>query len=78
MNPDYDTTLPGVIDPVADPSCEVFFSDEAGFEGDPRPSQKWVKRGTRPVHGYHGGHLRRNVIGAANPSSGKIVSLIVP
>ena len=61
-----------LLDLLADPSCEVvqrqlriplatirtevFFGDEAGFEGDPRPRQKWVKRGTRPVQGYHGGH----------------------
>lgn len=67
-----------LLDLLADPSCEVFFGDEAGFEGDPRPRQKWVKRGTRPVQGYHGGHLRRNVIGAVNPTNGQLVSLIVP
>ncbi|MFU8893182.1 MAG: IS630 family transposase [Luteolibacter sp.] len=67
-----------LLDLLAEPSCEVFFGDEAGFKGDPRPRQKWVKRGTRPVQGYHGGHLRRNVIGAVNPADGQLVSLIVP
>lgn len=63
---------------LEDPSQQVFFGDEAGFEGDPRPRQKWVKRGTRPEEPYHGGHLRRNVIGAVNPRSGQLVSLLVP
>lgn len=67
-----------LADLLADPSCEIFFGDEAGFEGDPRTRQKWVKRGTRPVQGYHDGHLRRNVIGAVNPSNAQLVSLIVP
>ncbi len=55
----------------------MFFGDEAGFEGDPRPRHKWVKRGSRPTQGYYGGHLRRNVVGAVEPASGRLVSLIV-
>lgn len=68
----------GLLDLLADPCCDVFFVNEAGFEGDPRPRQKWVKRGVRPIQGYHGGHLRRNVIGAVNPADGQLVSLIIP
>lgn len=60
------------------PGAEVFFGDEAGFEGDPRPRQKWVKRGSRPTIGYYGGHVRSNVVGAVSPRSGQLVSLIVP
>lgn len=67
-----------LLDLLEDPACEVFFGDEAGFEGDPRPRQKWVKRGSRPTQGYYGGHVRQNVVGAVNPSSGQLVSLIVP
>ncbi|MCB1087024.1 MAG: IS630 family transposase [Verrucomicrobiae bacterium] len=58
-------------------SHEVFFEHEAGFEGDPRPRQKWVKRGSRPTQEYYGGHIRQNVVGAVNPSDGQLVSLIV-
>lgn len=63
---------------LEDPVCEVFFGDEAGFEGDPRPRHKWVKRGSRPTQAYQGSHVRQNVIGAVNPSTGQLVSLIVP
>lgn len=63
---------------LEDPKIEVFFGDEAGFEGDPRPRQRWVKRGSRPTQGYYGGHIRQNVVGAINPASGQLVSLIVP
>lgn len=66
-----------LADLLADPSARVFFGDEAGFEGDPRPRHKWVKRGSRPTQGYYGGHLRRNVVGAVEPASGQLVSLIV-
>jgi transposase len=62
---------------LEDPAAVVFFGDEAGFEGDPRPRHKWVKRGSRPTQGYFGGHLRRNVVGAVEPATGRLVSLIV-
>lgn len=61
-----------------DPNISLFFGDEAGFEGDPRPRQRWVKRGSRPTQGYYGGHIRQNVVGAVNPDDGQLVSLIVP
>ncbi len=61
-----------------DSQNKVFFGDEAGFEGDPRPRQRWVKRGSRPTQSYHGGHVRQNVVGAINPADGQLVSLIVP
>jgi transposase len=67
-----------LLDLLDDGKCEVFFGDEAGFEGDPRPRQRWAKRGERITQGYFGGHLRRNVVGAVNPQTGKLVSLIVP
>lgn len=66
-----------LLELLDDPGALVFFGDEAGFEGDPRPRQKWVKRGSRPTQGYYGGHVRQNVIGAVNPHSGQLVSLIV-
>lgn len=62
---------------LADPAAHVFFGDEAGFEGDPRLRHRWVKRGRRPTQGYYGGHLRHNVVGAVEPASGQLVSLIV-
>ena len=37
---------------LEDPACGVFFGDEAGFEGDPRPRQKWARRGSRPTQAY--------------------------
>lgn len=67
-----------ILSLLEDPKVEVFFGDEAGFEGDPRPRQRWAKRGSRPTQGYYGGHLRQNVIGAVSPASGQLVSLIVP
>lgn len=70
--------VPMLMGLLEDESVEVFFGDEAGFEGDPRPRQRWVKRGSRPTQAYYGGHVRQNVVGAVNPKTGQLVSLIVP
>jgi transposase len=62
----------------ADSNNEIYFCDEAGFEGDPRPRAKWVKRGSKPACQRTGSHLRMSVIGAVAPKSGELISLIVP
>ena len=67
-----------LLDLLGQKNQSVFFGDEAGFEGDPRPRRRWVKRGSRPEQGYYGGHIRQNVVGAINPADGQLVSLIVP
>ncbi|MGC4013109.1 MAG: IS630 family transposase [Luteolibacter sp.] len=67
-----------LLELLDDPAVKTFFGDEAGFEGDPRPRQRWVKRGSRPTQPYYGGHIRQNVVGAVNPRDGQLVSLIVP
>lgn len=56
----------------------IWFCDEAGFEGDPRPHRTWVKKGSKPKVPYFGDHIRHNVVGAVNPKSGEFFSLVVP
>ena len=61
---------------LADPAVELWFCDESGIEGGPRPRHRWVKKGSRPEVPYAGSHLRRNVIGAVCPGSGELSCLI--
>ena len=61
----------------AEPSVELWFSDECGVEGDPRPRRRWVQPGKRRTVPYLGDHIRLNVIGAVAPQSGQFFSLIV-
>jgi transposase len=62
---------------VNDPKAELWFSDECGVEGDPRPRRRWVQPGKRRNVPYLGDHIRQNVIGAVAPQSGGLFSLIV-
>jgi len=59
-----------------DPNIEIWFGDECGVEGDPRPRRRWVQRGSRPTVTYCGDHVRANVIGAVCPASGQSFSMI--
>lgn len=58
-----------------DASARLWFSDETGVEGDPRPRRRWAKKGTEPRVPYHGGHLRRTVIGAVCPEDGSFFAM---
>lgn len=55
---------------------ELWFSDECGVEGDPKPRQRWAIKGSVPKLDYFGAHLRRSVIGAVCPDSGEFFSLV--
>lgn len=62
---------------AADPHMELWFGDECGVEGDPRPRRRWVQPGKRRTVPYLGDHIRQNVIGAVAPQSGGLFSLVV-
>lgn len=61
---------------VADPKVELWFGDECGVEGDPRPRRRWVQPGKARTLPYLGDHIRENVIGAIAPQSGALFSLV--
>jgi transposase len=60
-----------------DSNVELWFSDECGVEGDPRPRRRWVQPGKPRTVPYLGDHIRQNVIGAVAPQSGTFFGLIV-
>jgi len=56
----------------------VYFLDESGFEGDPKPRKEWVPPGHNPATHYLGDHIRTNVIGAVAPKTGELLAFTVP
>jgi len=62
---------------VADPRIELWFLDESGVEGDPRPRRRWAQPGKPRTLPHLGDHIRQNVIGAVCPKNGALFSLIV-
>ena len=54
---------------------DIWFADESGFEGDPRPRKRWDKKGRKTRVTKNGGHLRMNVIGMVCPRSGEFFAI---
>lgn len=59
-----------------DPTVDLWFSDESGFEGDPRPRRTWTKKGTVRTAPYLGEHIRHNVFGAVRPADGRLCTML--
>lgn len=54
---------------------DIWFLDEVGIEGDPRPRRRWARKGSKPTIPYTGDHVRMNVCGMVQPSSGEFLCL---
>jgi len=56
---------------------ELWYTDESGFEGDPRPRRRWAQRGSSPKRVKNGDHLRTNFVGALCPRTGELSGIEV-
>lgn len=57
---------------LSDEQIELWFADETGIEGDPRPRRRWAKKGDKPRVTKNGDHLRMNVTGVICPRTGEM------
>lgn len=64
-----------VAELLEDQEVDVWFGDESGFEGDPRPRRRWDKRGRKTRSTKNGDHKRMNVIGAVCPRTGQFFAI---
>ena len=56
---------------LQDTDVEVWYQDEMGVEGDPRPRRRWAPKGAKITQDYMGTHLRMNVTGMVCPRTGE-------
>lgn len=56
---------------LCDERVELWFADESGFEGDPRPRRRWAKKGSKLRVVKNGDHVRMNVCGMIAPRTGQ-------
>jgi transposase len=55
---------------LADEGVDLWYMDECGVEGDPRPRRRWAQKGEKITVTKNGDHLRMNVTGVINPRIG--------
>lgn len=60
---------------LADEEIDLWYLDECGVEGDPRPRRRWAKKGSKPRVTKNGDHLRMNVTGMVCPRTGMFYAL---
>lgn len=60
------------------PNLDLYFGDETGIEGDPKPRRRWAQKGVKTQVPYTGDHIRENVIGAVQPRTGELLCHVVP
>lgn len=54
---------------------DIWFADESGFEGDPRPRRRWDRKGNKTKVTKNGDHLRMNVMGMVCPRTGEFFAI---
>ncbi len=60
---------------LGDQCVDLWFLDECGVEGDPRPKRRFAKKGDKIRQAYGGAHLRMNVTGMVLPRKGEFYAL---
>lgn len=60
---------------MGDENVDLWFGDECGVEGEPKPRRRWAKRGEKTRGVYNGEHLRMNVAGMVCPRTGQFYAL---
>ncbi len=60
---------------LQDQSIDLWFLDECGVEGDPRPRRRFATKGDKILQPYSGAHLRMNVTGVLLPRTGEFYAL---
>jgi transposase len=56
---------------LGDPDVDLWYMDEMGVEGDPRPRRRWAPVGEKARVTRNGDHLRMNVTGMIGPRTGQ-------
>lgn len=58
-----------------DQEVDLWFADETGVEGEPRPYRRWAPKGSEPRVVHNGDHIRMNVLGMVCPRSGEFFAI---
>lgn len=60
---------------LGDQGIDLWFLDECGIEGDPRPRRRFATKGDKILQPYSGAHVRMNVTGVIKPRTGEFYAL---
>jgi len=58
-----------------DPEVELWYGDETGIDGEPRPRRGWAMKGTRQKVVHNGDHVRLTILGTVCPRTGEFFAI---
>ncbi len=58
-----------------DTDTELWYGDETGIEGEPKPRRGWAVKGSKPRVVHNGDHIRLNILGTVCPRSGEFFAI---
>ncbi len=58
-----------------DSEAELWYGDETGVEGEPKPRRSWAMKGSRPKVVHNGDHVRLNILGCVCPRTGEFFAI---
>jgi len=62
----------------ADESIDLWYGDETGVDGDPKPKRRWAPKGSKPTAVHNGDHIRMSIIGIVCPRTGEFFGIEAP
>lgn len=58
-----------------DPECDLWYGDETGVEGEPKPRRRLALKGSRPRSVKNGDHVRLSILGMVCPRTGEFFAI---
>lgn len=58
-----------------DENVELWYSDETGIDGEPRPRRGWAIKGSTPRVVHNGDHVRLTILGTVCPRTGEFFAI---
>jgi transposase len=58
-----------------DPDVELWYGDETGIDGEPKPRRGWAMKGSKPKVVHNGDHIRLNILGTVCPCTGEFFAI---
>jgi transposase len=58
-----------------DPDLELWYGDETGIDGEPKPRRAWAMKGSKTHVVHNGDHVRLNILGTVCPRTGDFFAI---
>jgi len=58
-----------------DENIDIWYADETGVDGEPKPRRRWALKGSNPIVVKNGDHIRMSILGTVCPRTGEFFAI---